>query len=65
MLIVLALVTFGIVAVAQALFPLWAYHPAAAGVRVHLANGLYVNALTDRLLGGWRVHNTITKRLSV
>ena len=64
-LIVLALVTFGIVAVAQALFPLWAYHPAAAGVRVHLANGLYVNALTDRLLGGWRVQNTsMTKRLS-
>ena len=52
-LIVLAVVSFGIVAVAQAMFPLWAYHPAAAGLRVHLANGLYANALFDRLLGGW------------
>jgi len=54
-LIVLALLSFGIVAVAQAMFPLWAYHPAAAGVRVHLANGLYANAVFDRLLGGWNV----------
>jgi NAD(P)H-quinone oxidoreductase subunit 5 len=53
-LIVLALVSFGLVAVAQALFPLWAHHPAAAGVRVHLANGLYLNALLDRLIGGFR-----------
>ncbi|MDH4442102.1 MAG: proton-conducting transporter membrane subunit [Rhizobium sp.] len=54
-LMVLAVVSFGAVAVAQALFPLWAYHPAAAGLRVHLANGLYVNALVDRLFGGWRL----------
>ncbi|OJF96405.1 proton-conducting transporter membrane subunit [Pararhizobium antarcticum] len=52
-LLVLAVATFGAVAVAQALFPLWAYHPAAAGLRVHLANGLYVNALFDRLLRCW------------
>ncbi len=52
-LIVLALVSFGAVAVAQASFPLWAGHPAAAGLRVHLSNGLYANALFDRLLGGW------------
>jgi NAD(P)H-quinone oxidoreductase subunit 5 len=52
-LMLLVVVTFGAVAVAQSLFPLWAYHPAAAGLRVHLANGLYVNALFDRLLGGW------------
>jgi NAD(P)H-quinone oxidoreductase subunit 5 len=51
-LIVLALMSFGLVAVAQALFPLWAHHPAAAGLRVHLANGLYLNALIDRLIGG-------------
>jgi NAD(P)H-quinone oxidoreductase subunit 5 len=51
-LIVLALLSFGLVAVAQALFPLWAHHPAAAGLRVHLANGLYLNALFDRLIGG-------------
>ena len=53
-LIVLALASFGFVAVAQALFPLWAHHPAAAGLRVHLANGLYLNILLDRLIGGLR-----------
>jgi NAD(P)H-quinone oxidoreductase subunit 5 len=35
------------------MFPLWAYHPAAAGLRVHLANGIYANAVFDRLVGGW------------
>jgi NAD(P)H-quinone oxidoreductase subunit 5 len=53
-LIVVAVLSFGLVAVAQALFPLWAHHPAAAGLRVHLANGLYLNALFDRLIGGFR-----------
>ena len=53
-LIVLAVLGFGLTAFAQATFPLWAQHPAAAGLRVHLANGLYINAITDRLLGGWR-----------
>ena len=53
-LIVLAVVTFGLAAFAQALFPLWAHHPAAAGLRVHLQNGLYVNALFDRVLGHFR-----------
>ncbi len=52
-LLVLAVSSFGLVAVAQAMFPLWAYHPAAAGLRVHLGNGLYANALFDRLIGGW------------
>jgi NAD(P)H-quinone oxidoreductase subunit 5 len=52
-LLALAALSFGAAALAQALFPLWAYHPAAAGLRVHLSNGLYVNALTDRLLDGW------------
>ena len=51
-LIVLAVVSFGLVAVAQALFPLWAHHPATAGLRVHIANGLYLNALLDRAIGG-------------
>lgn len=57
-LIVLAIVTFGSAAIAQAMFPLWAYHPAAAGLRVHLSNGLYVNALFDRLIGGWSTGKT-------
>jgi NAD(P)H-quinone oxidoreductase subunit 5 len=52
-LIVLAVLSFGVVAIAQAMFPLWAHHPAAAGLRVHLSNGLYANALFDRFLGGW------------
>ncbi|SLN64587.1 NADH-quinone oxidoreductase subunit L [Roseovarius litorisediminis] len=51
-LIILALVSFGFVAVAQATFPLWASHPAAAGLRVHLTNGLYANAIFDKLLDG-------------
>jgi NAD(P)H-quinone oxidoreductase subunit 5 len=54
-LIVLAVASFALVAVAQAMFPLWAYHPAAAGLRVHLSNGLYANAAFDRLLGGWKL----------
>jgi len=54
-LIVLAVTSFGVIAVVQSLFPLWAGHPAAAGLRVHLSNGLYVNAAFDRLLGGWTV----------
>lgn len=52
-LIVLALLSFGLVAIAQAMFTLWAYHPAAAGMRVHLSNGLYANAIFDKLLRGW------------
>jgi NAD(P)H-quinone oxidoreductase subunit 5 len=55
---VLALLSFGIVAVAQALFPLWAHHPATTGLRVHLANGLYLNALLDRATGGFRTSRT-------
>ncbi|MBC2650890.1 oxidoreductase [Novosphingobium flavum] len=64
-LIVLAVLSFGGVAVAQSMFPLWAYHPAAAGLRVHLANGLYANAVFDRLLDGWakpRAGNTLEIR---
>ena len=58
-LIVLALASFGAVAVAQALFPLWAHHPATAGMRVHLSNGLYANAIFETLLGRWS-HTSMT-----
>ena len=51
----LAVVSFGAMAVVQAMFPLWAYHPAAAGLRVHLSNGLYVNTIFDRVFGGWSI----------
>jgi NAD(P)H-quinone oxidoreductase subunit 5 len=57
-LILLAVSSFGLVAVVQAMFPLWANHPAAAGLRVHLSNGLYANAIFDRLLGGWSLRGT-------
>ncbi|WP_169543159.1 proton-conducting transporter transmembrane domain-containing protein [Sneathiella aquimaris] len=57
-LIVLALLSFGLVALAQSTFPLWAHHPATAGLRVHLANGLYFNAMFDRLIGGWATTKT-------
>jgi NAD(P)H-quinone oxidoreductase subunit 5 len=57
-LIVIALLSFGLVAIAQALFPHWAHHPAATGLRVHLANGLYLNAVLDRLIGGFRAAKT-------
>ena len=57
-LIVLAVLTFGIVAWAQATFPIWSGHPAAAGLRVHLSNGLYANAVLDRLLNGHAVRAT-------
>ncbi|MBS3805424.1 MAG: oxidoreductase [Oleiphilaceae bacterium] len=60
-LIVLTVVSFGLVAIAQAMFPLWAYHPAASGLRVHLSNGLYINAVFDRLLGGWTLRSATRK----
>lgn len=52
-LLALAITSFGLVALAQSTFPLWSAHPAVAGVRVHLANGLYIHAVWDRLIGQW------------
>ncbi|SEN98511.1 proton-conducting transporter transmembrane domain-containing protein [Palleronia pelagia] len=51
--ITLTLASFAVSAVAQTTFPLWAGHPAAAGFRVHLMNGLYLNAILERLSGRW------------
>ena len=56
-LIALAVLSFGFIAVIQAMFPLWANHPAAAALRVHLSNGFYANAIFDRLLSGWSVRS--------
>lgn len=53
--ILLAVTSFGLVAVIQSLFPVWSCHPAAAGLRVHLLNGFYINALLDRFLGHLRI----------
>jgi NAD(P)H-quinone oxidoreductase subunit 5 len=52
-LILLALFSFGAVALAQSSLPLWSHHPAAQGLRVHLSNGFYINAVEDRLLRSW------------
>ena len=54
-LMLLALLSFGLIALAQATLPLWSHHPAAQGLRIHLSNGLYINAIEDRLLKGWSV----------
>ena len=51
--IVLAVASFAVAALAQTTFPLWAGHPAAADLRVHLMNGLYFNAVLERLGGRW------------
>jgi NAD(P)H-quinone oxidoreductase subunit 5 len=56
-LMLLALLSFGLVALAQATLPLWSHHPAVQGLRVHLSNGLYINAIEDRLLNGWSMPN--------
>jgi NAD(P)H-quinone oxidoreductase subunit 5 len=56
-LLTLAIISFGLVAVVQAMFPLWAHHPAAAGLRVHLSNGFYANAVFDRVIGGWALRS--------
>jgi NAD(P)H-quinone oxidoreductase subunit 5 len=56
-LILLALFSFGAVALAQSTLPLWSHHPAAQGLRIHLTNGLYINAIEDRLLRGWSRKN--------
>jgi len=50
---ILVVLSFGLAAFAQATFALWAGHPAMTGLRVHLMNGLYINALTDRMTGRW------------
>ncbi|GHA33095.1 NADH dehydrogenase [Devosia pacifica] len=57
-LLVLTVLSFGLVSFAQALFPHWSAHPAATGLRVHLQNGLYANALFDRLVGNWSLGST-------
>jgi NAD(P)H-quinone oxidoreductase subunit 5 len=52
-LMILALLSFGLTAFAQSTFPLWSGHPAVRGLRVHLLNGFYANALVDRWLENW------------
>ncbi|QYJ00245.1 oxidoreductase [Thalassovita mediterranea] len=56
-----ALFSFAATAFAQATFPLWADHPAVRGLRVHLTNGFYINAVWDRLLGGWNQRSSVPR----
>lgn len=51
LIMVLAVVSFAAVTVLQTLAPRWIHRPAWRAARVHLANGLYVNAWFNRLLG--------------
>lgn len=51
-LLAIALLAFGGIAVAQAMLPLWCDYPAAQRLRTHLSQGLYINALLDRVIGG-------------
>ncbi|MDW8342426.1 MAG: NADH-quinone oxidoreductase subunit L [Geminicoccaceae bacterium] len=53
-LMALVIASFTGVALAQTTLPRWAHHPAACGIRVHLANGLYLDTLVDRLIGDLR-----------
>ncbi|MCL6607096.1 MAG: NADH-quinone oxidoreductase subunit L [Geminicoccaceae bacterium] len=53
-LMALVILSFAGVALAQTTLPRWAHHPAVTGLRVHLANGLYLDALVDRLIGDLR-----------
>lgn len=50
----LAVVSFSAVTVLQSLPPRWVQRPAWRAARVHLANGLYVNAWFNRLIGAQR-----------
>lgn len=47
----LVVVSFGLLAVRPALMPRLARRPGWQALQIHLANGFYVNALADRLLG--------------
>jgi NAD(P)H-quinone oxidoreductase subunit 5 len=50
----LAIASFATVTVLQSLAPRWIHRPVWRAARVHLANGLYVNAWFDRLVGARR-----------
>jgi len=50
----LALVSFATVTLLQILAPLWLDTDAWRAAYVHVSQGLYMNALFDRLVGAWR-----------
>ena len=54
MVIVLAVASFALVALAQLTAPLWLTRPSMQALRIHLANGLYANLIWNRLIGAHR-----------
>lgn len=56
------LLAFGVVVVLQILHPAWADDPRRRRWAVHLRNGLYVNAVLDRVVGALRVPATAGSR---
>ena len=53
--IVLAVVSFALIALAQLTAPLWLTRPGMQALRIHLANGLYANLIWNRLIGAHRI----------
>lgn len=49
--VALAVLTFAAVVIFQAAVPRWGRHPKLAALRVHLANGLYLDLILARLIG--------------
>lgn len=54
----LALASFFTVSVLQTMLPRWSQRPAWQAARVHLANGFYVNAFFNRMVGALRHDRT-------
>jgi NADH:ubiquinone oxidoreductase subunit 5 (subunit L)/multisubunit Na+/H+ antiporter MnhA subunit len=53
--IVLAVASFALIALAQLLAQSWLSRPSMQALRVHLGNGFYANLIWDRLIGAHRV----------
>jgi NAD(P)H-quinone oxidoreductase subunit 5 len=54
MVIAWVLISFAAVAILQTLLPLWSTHPVVRKLRVHVANGLYLDARMDLFAGAWK-----------
>ncbi|MCB1740294.1 MAG: oxidoreductase, partial [Gammaproteobacteria bacterium] len=57
-LLVLVVASFVLAALAQSTLAIWGELTAAMALRVHLANGLYANAVFDRLLGNRAINRS-------
>ncbi|MEN9310007.1 MAG: hypothetical protein RLY77_132 [Pseudomonadota bacterium] len=61
----LAIASFAVVTVLQSLVPRWNRQPAWRAARVHLANGFYINACFNRLVGALRDDRTRHHRTTI